>query len=106
MTMNAWRNDFLNYADDPTAFSHVVRAEDEIPRTSHNFKLIIAHVQTMRGNGFMPSVRGIGGGSMHNGGVTLGGTKEAYEKALEEGKKLLQSEEDRLSALLLGIREH
>ena len=78
-----WRDAGLsNSKEEPTAHSHVCCNEDVIQRHG-DAKLVIVHVRSWRGKGFMAYVRTLG--SMETGDVFLGEGEEAYGQALSQG---------------------
>lgn len=88
-----WRNDRKSH-DNPTMDFVVIQAEDLID-SKRNFNLIVCHIQTLRGRGFMASVRSLGG--MHNDGVCYGTDETAYQAAVARGRKILDAEAQRLN---------
>lgn len=94
--MNFWRNDGLDPRGYPTVSSVHVCAEDTVKQHSI-YTLKIVHLVSLRGKGFMPSVRG---GSFINGSVHLGEDSAAYELAVKEGEDLLREKVEDLDRLV------
>ncbi|MFA5184909.1 MAG: hypothetical protein WC551_00270 [Patescibacteria group bacterium] len=86
--LEKWRDD-VHPDEQPTVRSVVTCARDVICEKDI-FQLIIHHVLSIHGKGFVASVRCITGGPC--GVVHLGTTSEAYAKAMEEGSYLLAKE--------------
>ncbi len=90
-----WRDDFRNDRS-PTVSTIVPCAEDVIDVSDDTFYgLLIIHVQSFHGKGFMPQMRyafGLSGRGNHHGNfdVIPGTDNRAYDKAVEAGKKWLQ----------------
>ena len=90
-----WREN-KNLTEYPAADSVTIHAEDAVANESI-YTLVICHVDSFHGKGFMPSVRS-GYSPCHNGDVSLGLDWAAYAKAQEQGKQLLQQQIEKLEA--------
>ena len=92
-----WRDDNLDPNGYPSFQSVRVCAEDQV-ETGSIYKLVIVHVETVTGKGFMPSVRILGGGVKQNGVSHLGEDDSAFENALVEGRHLMKRGNEDLNA--------
>jgi hypothetical protein len=89
-----WRDDEINRLDHPAPDGYVrVAAEDPPIDKDDDYALIICHVVSWLGKGFMPAVRYFDRSGTfrpcHNGDAHRGEDRAAYDSAVTEGRKIL-----------------
>jgi len=99
-TKIVWRDGLAKPGDEPTVGEVVIHAEDRHENRGI-FTVFVHHVDTFHGKGFKAVVRSDGGTC--TGEIFLGVSERCYERAREEGARLLDSEVRRIDA---SIEEH
>ena len=89
-----WREDYPK-VNEPTAGTVVIAAEDEVEKGAF-YRLVICHVHSFRGKAFMASVR-VGRFLSGNGWIFVGTDQDAYDKAVIEGKAILEKKVAKLN---------
>lgn len=92
-----WRDDRTSPSHErPTVHSVVICAED-IVHERRSLRLVIRHVRTLEGRGFMASVEDTRGGGISNGTVFLIEDDSARNKAVIEGLTILTERLDEIN---------
>lgn len=98
MSNEVWRDDTRSTEIASIDF-HVNHAEDQVQvsETFPSLAIIICHVRSFHGEGFMFSLRSLNS-VLCNGEIFLGTNSAAYQKALREGRAAMQKQEQEWEA--------
>lgn len=96
MSNEVWRDDTKSTEVVTTIF-HATHAEDRVQVSeSSPLTIMICHVRSFQGKGFMYSLRDPDGSFMRNGEIFLGTDSAAYQKALREGRIAMKEKEQEM----------
>lgn len=90
---NVWRDDNRS-SEQPTVDKIVICAED-VAEEGVDYNLVICHVRSLEGRGFIPSVRSRRTNDMQNGDLVLGPDDLAYDLTKVMGSMLLAEKEEK-----------
>ena len=89
-TNEKWRDD-RETTEQPSGWGCVIHAEDPVTKESV-FEVVVRHVNTREGKGFLPCLRtSRGGGGTKNGIICLGTNADAFVQAVKQGRSMLKA---------------